>query len=262
MGSLVSPIVVNLYIEYFEQKALGTATHPPRLWLRHVDETFVIQNEDHKQNFLEYINSVDPAIKFTEEDKKEDGVIPFLYTTVKPEASKGLSMPVYKKPTHTDQYLQWDNHHHLSAKYSVINTLTHRAKSVHNKPELFQKGMDHLRKALTHCKYAKWAIDKVERRFLKLTSKGNNSTNTLDTSGAKPTTNEVNTRGHNVIPYTQGLCESIKKICNKYGIQTHFKGNSIINNLLVSPKAKDPMENKSGAIYWFQCGTLYVMRNT
>ena len=26
-----------------------------------------------------------------------------------------------------------------------------------------------------------------------------------------------------------------------------------LKNILVSPKDKDPMENKSGAIYWFQC---------
>ena len=31
--------------------------------------------------------------------------------------------------------------------------------------------------------------------------------------------------GHIVIPYTQGLVESIKKICGKYGIQAHFKVN-------------------------------------
>ena len=63
-------------------------------------------------------------------------------------------------------------------------------------------------------------------------------------------------RGHIVIPYTQGLCESIKKICGRYGIQTHFKGSNTIRNLLVLPKDKDPMGNKSGAIYWFQCGDL------
>ena len=64
------------------------------------------------------------------------------------------------------------------------------------------------------------------------------------------------TKGHIVIPYTQGLCKSIKKICSKYGIQTLFKGNRTIKNILVSPKDKDPMENKSGVIYWFQCGEL------
>ena len=68
--------------------------------------------------------------------------------------------------------------------------------------------------------------------------------------------NEVKTKGHIVIPYTQGLCESIRRICGEYGILTHFKGNSTIKNLLVSPKDKNPMENKSGAIYWFQCEDL------
>ena len=58
---------------------------------------------------------------------------------VKPDADGKLPITVYRKPTHTDQYLQWDSHHHLSAKYSVINTLTHRKKTVCNKPELFQK---------------------------------------------------------------------------------------------------------------------------
>ena len=33
MGSPVSPILANLFIEYLEQKALGTSTNLPRLWL-------------------------------------------------------------------------------------------------------------------------------------------------------------------------------------------------------------------------------------
>ena len=95
-----------------------------------MDDTFVIQKEVNKQDFLEHINSDDPAIQFTVENNKEDGAIPFLNTIVKPEADESLSITVNKKPTHTDQYLQWDSHHHLSAKFSVINTLTHRAKTV------------------------------------------------------------------------------------------------------------------------------------
>ena len=69
-------------------------------------------------------------------------------------------------------------------------------------------------------------------------------------------TKECQSKGHIVIPYTQGLCESIKKICGRYGIQTHFKGGTTIKNLLVSPKDKDPMVNQSSAIYWYQCGDL------
>ena len=42
IGSLVSPIVANLYMEYFVRKAFST-TATPRLWVRCVDDTFAIQ---------------------------------------------------------------------------------------------------------------------------------------------------------------------------------------------------------------------------
>ena len=61
---------------------------------------------------------------------------------------------------------------------------------------------------------------------------------------------------HIVTPYTQGLGESIKRICSKYGTQTHFKGNRTLKHLLVKPKDQDPIDKKSGAIYMYQCGEL------
>ena len=176
MGSPVSPIVAK-YMEYLEQKALRLQTPPNSgagMW-----NTFVIHKEANKQSFLQHINSVDPAIRFTVEDNKEDGSIPFLDTIVKPEADGSLSITVYRKPTHTDQYLQWDSHHHLSAKFSVIQTLSHRASTVCSNPELLQKEKQHLRKALTKCNYPKWALDKVEKRLNRSTRQvndgGNNS---------------------------------------------------------------------------------------
>ena len=101
MGSPVSPIAANLHMEYFEQKAPSTAP-TPRLWWNNVGDTFVIQKEVNKQDFLQHINSVDPAIQFTVENNKEDGAIPFLDTIVKPEVDGSLSITVYRKSTHTD----------------------------------------------------------------------------------------------------------------------------------------------------------------
>ena len=104
------------------------------MWLRYVDDTFVIQKEDDKQNFHEHIDSVVLAMRFTVEDIKEDGANPFMDTIVKPAADGRLSITVYRNSTHMDQYLQLDSYHHLSATYSVINTPTHRTKTVCNKP--------------------------------------------------------------------------------------------------------------------------------
>ena len=87
--------------------------------MKYVDDTFVIQQEGQKQTFLEHINKVNPAIKFTVKGNQEFGFIQFLDTLVKPEADNTISIWAYRKPTHTDQYLHWDRHHNLAAKYSM-----------------------------------------------------------------------------------------------------------------------------------------------
>ena len=144
-------------MEHFEREALQSASTPlgigPGLWM-----TLVIQQQSHKHLFLDHINSIDPAIRFTGEGYEENGSISFLDTLVKPKADNSLSINVYYKPTHTDQYLQWGTHHNLSAKYSVIGTFTHRAKTVCTGQELFQREIQHIREALVKCKYPRWDI--------------------------------------------------------------------------------------------------------
>ena len=72
-------------------------------------------------------------------NKKKGGSVPFLDILVTPQEDGTLTSKVYRKPTHTDQYLQWDSHHNLACKYSVINTLTHRAKAVCSNSHLLKK---------------------------------------------------------------------------------------------------------------------------
>ena len=252
----------------------------PWAWFRFVDHTWVIQKQAHKQVFLDHINSIDPAIKFTVEGNQDNGAIPFLDTLATPLADKSLSFKVYWKPTHTDKYLQWESHHSLSAKYSVIGTLTHRAKVVCTDPDLLQSERDHLRRALGRCNYPNWAISKVQNKVLNNnwednnpeTNPSNNNNNGQDTT-TQPRDNSSSTTQNNrtdnnqnsnvrankntvhqvVIPYTKEIGKSIKQVCGKYGIQVHFRGNSTIKQALMKPKDQDPRDNRSGVIYSYQC---------
>ena len=42
MGSPVSLIVANIYMEAFHHRAINTALNPTRIWRRYVDDTFVV----------------------------------------------------------------------------------------------------------------------------------------------------------------------------------------------------------------------------
>ena len=154
----------------------------PQVWYRFVDDTWVIQQQAHKQAFLDHISSIDPSIKFTVKGTQGNGAIPFLDTLVTLQADNYLSITVYHKPTHTDQYFKWDSHHSLSAKYSVIGTPTHRAKTVCTALELLQRELHHLRKVLVKYKYPYWAINRVKSKFLKSNQEDSSNNNLQDTS--------------------------------------------------------------------------------
>ena len=160
---------------------------------------------------------------------------------------------------HTDQYLQWDSHHSLSAKYSVIGTLTHRAKTVCTTPELLQKELTHLKYAMGKCNYPCWAINKVQNKILNSnwvdqgntqhTTNNNNQpqvNNNQDTSTTTPSLGPTNTVGQVIIPYVQGTAKSCKHNCGKYGIKVHFKGNTTIKQILMKPKDQDPWKRRVG----------------
>ena len=162
MGSPLSPIIANIYMEEFETKALSTAPNPPTLWKRFVDDTYVVIQTSHKEEFFNHINSIEESIQFTAEDTQADGSLPFLDVLVTPQTDGTLSTCVYRKPTHTNQYLQWDSHHSISTKYSVISTLFHRAKEVCSTKQQLKEEQDHMQQALTLCRYPRWALNRVE----------------------------------------------------------------------------------------------------
>ena len=91
--------------------------------------------------------------------------------------------------------------------------------------------------------------------------KASNGANNKGTTGAQPSTKEVKTKGHIVMPYTQGLCESIKKICGRYSIQTYFKGSNH-QKLTSLPRTKTLWSTKVGPFIGSNVVTSLVMMNT
>ena len=175
---------------------------------------------------------------FNSQLKIRYGAMPFLDILVTPGRDGSLNTSVYRKPTHTDLYLQWDSHHTLTAKYSVIGTLQHRANTICSNTKLLHKEEHHLKNALKNCKYPTWALNRIQKKI------NNPCRKQIPANRTSNNTQKSNI----VVPYYSGLSESIKNIGRKFGVQVHCKGGTTIKNLLMAPKDRDPIQKQSGDI--------------
>ena len=205
MGSPISPVVANLFMEDLEIKAIRTSNTPPKIWRRYVDDTCTIIKEENRNIFLQHLNSIHPNIKFTCEEMKEDGSMPFLDILIIPTEHGSLKTSVFRKHTHTDLYLQWDSHHNIPSKYSVADTLYHRANTICSDPTVLHEEEKHLFKALRKCKYPIWAIHRA-----KLKSQNPNRTKHRRTNNQKGPSNTKNQKLYMLVPYHQGLSKKVK----------------------------------------------------
>ena len=148
MGSPISPVLANIFMEEFETSSLLTAELKPSLWLRYVDDTFVIwpHGQEQLQEFLTYLNKQHPTIKFTME-QEQDGHLAFRDVHLSRNKDGTLNHRVYRKPTHTDRYLHQRSFHHPAIKTSVNHTLVRRAHEICDQANLNQE-LKHIKAAL------------------------------------------------------------------------------------------------------------------
>ena len=71
----VAPNYANLFMDRFETKALEKWHLKPLLWLRFINDIFMIwtHGRDELNKFINYLNSIHPKIKFTSEINDTQG---------------------------------------------------------------------------------------------------------------------------------------------------------------------------------------------
>ena len=121
MGRPVSPVVANICMEVIENTAFETTLTKPKTWKRFVDGSFSIIKKTAISSFLNLLNDIDPNISFTIE-LKQDNKISFLDTLITRQGND-LKIDVFRKPTHTDRYLDFNSHHDLKHKITQLELL-------------------------------------------------------------------------------------------------------------------------------------------
>ena len=105
-----------------------------------------------------HINNIDDHIQLTTEPETQDK-LSFLDLCVTVLDDTSTKITIYRKPTHTYQYLNFNSHHPLIHKRSVVRTLTTRAQLYVTTAEDRKAEISHVRNALRANNYKEWALD-------------------------------------------------------------------------------------------------------
>jgi len=240
MGSPLSPVIANFFMEDFEKKATKQATHKPVCWFRYVDETFIIwpHGQEKLEDFLIHLNGLHNKIQFTMEKEEEDH-LPFLNIDIYRKTYGSLGHKVYRKSTHTNIYLHQNSHHHPANKQSVLASHIHRAKALCDQDSLPQ-----------------------ELEFLTTVFKDNGYSHQQIRPAMKPVTRTTKTDDKPTstayILYTQTTFGQQSRMLAKHNIKSvALPPRKIISHL---PPVKDALGLRTPGIYSIpcECGRVYI----
>jgi hypothetical protein len=243
MGSPLSPVICNMYMEDLEEKAMSTFHVKPHIMLRYVDDKFYEWPEDlcPVKDFFDHLNQQSPHIQFTMETEQE-GIAPFLDVKVIKSNGK-FTTEVYRKKTDSGLYLQYDSNHPKPVKNGIVNTLLHRAETHSTLNVANVREVELVKKTLVRNKYPKRLVENIENKRKNKKDEGE----------------KIKPDGTLIIPYIARLGETISRIAKKINIRMVFTSKSTLRNKLVHFKPKSDTPTK-GMIYKIpcECGKVYI----
>ena len=100
MDSPLPSVLVNIYMKFFEEMALGSILLKTSMWLRNADDTFILwPHQEDVQILLDHINSIQLSIQFIMQ-KEHHNKLPFL-NVLATSTEKRFRSSMYHKATFT-----------------------------------------------------------------------------------------------------------------------------------------------------------------
>ncbi|XP_068757388.1 uncharacterized protein [Montipora capricornis] len=251
MGSPVSPVVANLCMEAIEEMAINTTPVPPKVRKRYVDDSFCIIKRNAVDSFHNTLNSIDQHISFTIEEENNNQIA-FLDALVT-RKDNDLIIEVYRKPTHTDRYLDFFSHHDKRHKTSTAETLLHRATNLPSTKQGKEKELIHVIDALRSNNYPQNVISNILKK-----KSSTQRTNPI------PTPEELvcmffkwvapsEFSNYAVLPYINGISQPLTRLLKKHDIRVVSKPFKTLQQEFPSPKSRPPIDLQPNVVYKISC---------
>ena len=167
MSSPLGPALANVFMCHFENIWLENCpSHfKPIVYRRFVDDTFLLfGSKDHVEKFRNYLNKQHRNIKSTSEID-ENGSLSFLDIKINHENNKCVTS-VYRKPTFTGVFTNFESFTPDIYKRGLIETLLHRSFRLCSNYENFHREIETLKSILKHNSYPHSLVNHCIKKFL------------------------------------------------------------------------------------------------
>ena len=144
---------------------------------------------------------------------------------------------VYRKPTQTDQYLNFHSNYHLQHKRAVVNTLFLQAQTLVSEETDKAKEIQHVKQALKANNYPDWML-----------------TTPNTGSGSRVSDESVNEKKiYASVPYIKGISERLQRAFKSHEVTLVHKPFNSLRSQLVHVKDKTENLKKCGTVYHIHC---------
>ena len=259
MGSPLGAIFANIFMSELEKNVIPKLGSHISHWNRYMGENFAFVKPGSEETVLTKLNSYHSNIKFTYE-KESLYKIPFLDVLITRENGK-LETQVYRKPTSTNIYLNWNSYAPRAWKITTVKSLVSRALMISSTDEYLKKEIKYIENVLhQYNEYPKKVIQNVIKTEMQKHKDINNPNQVQNPSPESKSDDKTVTlmlpyagqKGEQVIySLRKKVSECMKKVKSKTKLRIVYKSQKLEAKFNTKDKTKS--EHMHNIVYHAKC---------
>ncbi|UYV66885.1 hypothetical protein LAZ67_4003230 [Cordylochernes scorpioides] len=239
MGNPISAALANIFMNEIDKIITESNNLEVLLWMRYIDDVFCI-TEAEIDTFLYFLYNLKPYLKFTHEIENNKSLAFLDIQLVRKELH--IETTIYRKPTHTGNYLNFSSFGPIHNKIAEVKTLSKRLTT-----HCSNRNIE--RKEESNIIFKELIVNNYPKKFIKkhfYTPRFPSSNNNNDQSDKR----------YCSLPYSYGS-ERIARILKKYNIIATYQSAQNLKQILrhSDTKINRKKKNKNNVIYKIPCKT-------
>ena len=259
IGKSISKPLAGIYMHWFEEthifKEDGEFSNNIVFWKRQMDDIFFVWkgSKEELELFVWKLNGIENRIQFTLQ-VEEGGFLPFLDVGIT-KLNGSMVTKIYRKPTHTQQYIHWNSNHPKNMLLGVLKGLIHRAHMLCDLKEDLLEELDLLKNVFISNGYPEKLVSKT------ITESWPRETLKAVLKGVQQDVEVENPKDYFEVlhaPYVKGFSEGLQRRLRRLGIGFVPKKKETFYTNLCRLKCRVSFEERKDVIYSIPCKTCGI----